>query len=135
MAKMQFDPVDAGLTLALTVSGFIMVGIASFSLFNVDFGATALTLAGTEISTAYLISVVAIVGTVVTNDNTELSSLRDDVDKLDDYYKYLVIGTAVVFVAWLFISDVSSFFKSGDLWGLISVAGATTAQMAIGYML
>ena len=135
MAKMSFDPIDAGLTLALTVSGFIMVGIASFQLFNVDFGATAISLAGQDLTTAYLISAAALVGTVVTNDNTSLSDLQSDMDQLDDYYAYLILGTGAIMVAWLFIPDVSAFFQSGDLWGLVYVAGTTTAQMAIGYML
>lgn len=135
MAKMSFDPVDAALTLALAVSGFIMVGIASFNLFDVSFGDTAVTLAGNGLSVAYVTSVLAFGGTILTNDNAELSSLADDVKDLDQYYYGAVVGTAALMVGWVVLPDVASFFQSSDLWGLTYVGVTTTAQFALGWML
>jgi len=135
MAKMQFDPVDVALSIGLLVSGFIMTGIATFSLFGVDFGAVALTLMGQDLSSAYVLSAVAILGTVVTNDNAELSNLHNDAQRLDEYYYYSILATVGLLVAWLFIPDVGSFFQSGDLWGLVYVAITTTGQFAMGWML
>jgi hypothetical protein len=132
---MEFDPVDAALTLALAVSGFIMTGIATFQLFDVNFGEVVWSSGNIEVTMAYVVSVAALGGTVLTNDNAELDSLRSDVQDLGDYYYYAVLGTAAVMVAWLLVPDVASFFQSSDLYGLIYVAGVTTAQFAVGWML
>jgi hypothetical protein len=89
-----------------------------------------------EISLAYAISALALVGTVVTNDNTELSSLKTDAEQLDQYYYFAIIGTAALMVGWVLLpSTVASFFQSSDLWGLVYVGVTTTAQFAIGWML
>jgi hypothetical protein len=132
---MQFDPVDAALTIAMMVAGFIMTGIASFSLFGIDFGATATTLAGYDITTAYALSVLAFLGIVATNDNTSFQTLRQDAESLDDYYMYAIFGTIALFGLWLFVPDVANFFRSSDLWGLMYVAITTTAGFAVGWML
>jgi hypothetical protein len=132
---MEFDAVDAALTMALAVSGFIMVGIAQFELFSLDFGEVMWSSGSIELTLAYIISVAGLVGTVLTNDNAALDSLTSDVTNLDDYYKYTVVAVAVVMVAWLFIPQVSEFFQSSDIWGLLYVAAVTTAQFALGWML
>jgi len=46
MAKMEFDTVDAALVVTGLASAFMLVGIATFQLFDVDFGATQFTLSG-----------------------------------------------------------------------------------------
>ncbi|GAA0651935.1 hypothetical protein [Salarchaeum japonicum] len=133
--KKEFDPLDAALTILTMISGFIVTGIAQFNLFDVDFGATAFTLAGHGLSTAYVIGALALVGTVLTNENAELSSLQEDAKDLGDYYYGAVIGTAGLMVAWVFVGDVSTFFQSSDLWGLAYVGVVTTGQFVIGWML
>jgi hypothetical protein len=135
MTEMEFDPLDAGLTIATMVSAFIVVGIASFDLFGVSFAATAITLAGTGLSTAYVIGAISLAGTLATNDNAELSSLQEDAKDLGDYYYAAVLGTVGLMVAWVFVPDVASFFQSSDLWGLVYVGIVSTGQFVIGWML
>jgi len=135
MAVKNFDPIDAMLSLAMGASGFIMVGIATFSIFGLNFSDTMVSLAGFDLTTAYVVSLVALFGTIATNDNTSLSELQDDIQKLDDYYYYAIVGTVVLLFAWLLFPSIPEFFRSEDLWGLIYVIGTTTAQAAIGWML
>lgn len=140
MSKMQFDPVDVGLSIGLMISGFIVTGIATFSLFGVDFGATALTLAGYDLSTAYLLGVGAFAGIVLTNDNTSFSELRDDLEGMRgewaEYYMYAVGATVALFVGWVLFPDtVASFFQSNDLWGLLYVSVTTAAGYVVGWIL
>lgn len=132
---MSFDPTDAALLVASIVSGFIMVGIAAFDLFDVSFGATALTLGGFSLSTAYLINAGSLAGTVVTNDNAELDSLLDDAKNIGQYYYYSVVATGALLVAWVVFPEVASFFQSSDLWGLVYVGIMTTGQVTIGWLL
>jgi hypothetical protein len=146
---MQFDPLDVALNIGVLISGFIMVGIAEFSLFNVDFGATALTLSGYDLSTAYVLSLGAFVGVIFTNDNTSLGDLKEDVENLragkDEYSKYSeyatyyggsIIVTVALFAGWVFFPDtVASWFQSGDLQGLIYVGITSTATFAAGWIL
>lgn len=132
---MEFDPADAALTVALLVSGFIMVGIASFSIYGIDFGQPIYSVSGFDFDLAYGVSVAAIAGTIVTNDNAEIDSLKRDVENLDDYYKYAVIATGLLILAWPFIPQLSEFVSSGDTWGLLYVGIVATGQFALGWIL
>jgi hypothetical protein len=136
MAKMNFDPIDMGLTVALMVSGFIMSGIATFQLFDINFTDVVWSSGNMSISVAYVISALALGGIVATNDNTSLKTLKDDAEKLDQYYYAAIVGTAALMIGWVVMPDtVASFFQSSDLWGLAYVGITTTAAFAIGWML
>ena len=136
MAKMQFDAVDASLFVLNTMAGFLLVGIGQFNLFGVDFGATLFSPAGIGLSTAWVIGYLAVVGTIVTNDNAELSNLVDDVQNLQGYYMAAAVGTLVLPIAFVVFPDtVGSFFQSADLWGLSYVVLITSGQAALGWML
>ncbi|KAB1185666.1 hypothetical protein GJR98_14575 [Haloferax sp. MBLA0077] len=136
MSKMEFDPEDAALVVAMMVSGFIMTGIATFQLFDINFTDVVWSTGSTEITVALVISAASFVGTVATNDNTSLQTLKDDAEKLDDYYYGAIILTAGLMVGWVLLPNtVASFFQSSDLWGLVYVGITTTATFAIGWML
>ena len=136
MAKMEFDAVDAALVVAGLASAFMLVGIASFQLFDVDFTATQFTLGGIGLSTAWVLGYASIVGVIVTNDNTEFQSLSDDIQGLQGWYMAAAVGTLVLPIAFVALPDtVGSFFQSSDLWGLIYVIAVTTGQFALGWML
>ena len=136
MAKMQFDAVDASLFVLNTMAGFLLVGIGQFNLFGVDFGATLFSPAGIGLSTAWVIGYLAVVGTIVTNDNAELSNLADDVQNLEGYYMAAAAGTLILPIAFVVFPDtVGNFFQSADLWGLSYVVLITTGQVALGWML
>jgi hypothetical protein len=136
MAKMEFDAVDAALVVAGLASAFMLVGIASFQLFDVDFTATQFTISGIGLSTAWILGYASIVGVIVTNDNTDFQSLSDDIQGLQGWYMAAAVGTLVLPVAFVALPDtVGSFFQSSDLWGLLYVIAVTTGQFALGWML
>lgn len=136
MAKMQFDAFDASLFVLNTMAGFLLVGIGTFNLFGVDFAATLTSIAGVSLSTAWMIGYAAVVGTILTNDNTELANLTNDVQDLEGYYYAAAAGTLILPVAFVvFPNTVASFFKSADLWGLSYVILVTSGQAALGWML
>ncbi|RLM63623.1 hypothetical protein DVK05_14410 [Halorubrum sp. Atlit-8R] len=133
---MEFDAVDAALVVAGLASAFMLVGIASFQLFDVDFTATQFTLGGIGLSTAWILGYASIVGVIITNDNTEFQSLSDDIQGLQGWYMFAAIGTLVLPIAFVALPDtVGSFFQSSDLWGLLYVIAVTTGQFALGWML
>lgn len=135
MSVQEFDPLDAGLTIVTLMTGFIIVGIATFDLFNVDFAATLTSLGGYTLSTAWVLGAGAVVVTLVTNDNAELSTLREDVEDLDQYYMFAVVGTLGLLVAWPIFPQVPEFFQSEDLWGVVYVGVITTGQFVMGWIL
>jgi len=133
---MQMDAVDASFIVLNIVTGFILVGIGSFDLFGVDFQATLFEPAGIALSTAWVLGYAAIVGTIITNDNAELSSLSDDIRNLQGYYAAAAAGTLLLPIAFVVFPDtVGEFFKSADLWGLGYVVLITSGQTALGWML
>ena len=136
MAKMEFDAVDAALVVTGLASAFMLVGIASFQLFDVQFGATQFTVAGIGLSTAWVLGYGSIVLTILTNDNTEFSSLSEDIKGLQGWYMAAAVGTLVLPVAFIALPNtIGSFFQSSDLWGLLYVVGVTAGQFALGWML
>lgn len=136
MTKMEMDAIDASLFVLNTMAGFLLVGIGTFELFGVDFGATLFSPAGVGLSTAWVVGYASVVGTIVTNDNAELASLKDDVQNLEGYYFAAAAGTLLLPIAFVAFPDmVGSFFKSADLWGLSYVVLVTSGQAALGWML
>lgn len=136
MAKMEFDAVDAGLIVAGLASAFMVVDIATFQLFDVEFGATMFTLGGFDLSTAWILGYASIIGVIVTNDNTEFSTLSDDIQGLQGWYLAAAIGALALPVAFIVLPDtVGSFFTSSDLWGLLYVVGVTAGQFTVGWLL
>ncbi|GAA0555864.1 hypothetical protein GCM10008994_33530 [Halorubrum ejinorense] len=136
MAKMEFDAVDAALVVTGLASAFMLVGIASFQLFDVQFGATQFTVAGIGLSTAWVLGYGSIVLTILTNDNTEFQSLSEDIKGLQGWYMAAAVGTLVLPIAFVALPNtIGSFFQSSDLWGLLYVVGVTAGQFALGWML
>jgi len=135
MAKMEMDAIDASFVVVGLASAFMLVGIATFNLFDVGFGDTLFSLAGIDLSTAWVLGYASIVGTIVTNDNTEFSTLSDDIQGLQGYYALAAGSTLLLPVAFVVFPSVSDFFTSADLWGLVYTVVVTTGQFALGWML
>ena len=136
MSKLKMDAVDASLLVLNTMSAFLIVGIGTFDLFGVDFAATLFSPAGFGLSTAWVIGYAAVVGTIVTNDNSELASLGNDIQNLETYYMGAAAATLLLPIAFIVFPDtIGSFFKSADLWGLVYVVILTSGQAALGWML
>ena len=130
------DAIDASLFVLNTMAGFLLVGIGTFDLFGVDFSQTLFEPFGIALSTAWVIGYAAVIGTIATNDNTELQSLRGDIEDLQGYYLVAAVGTLALPVAFVVFPDsVGSFFQSEDLWGVMYVVLITSGQAALGWML
>lgn len=133
---MSMDALDASLFVINTMAAFLIVGIGSFNIFGVDFAATLFSPAGIGLSTAWVLGYAAVVGTLVTNDNAELGTLKDDVMNLEGYYYAAAAATLLLPVGFVVLPDlVGDFFKSADLWGLSYTVVVTSGQAALGWML
>ena len=132
--KAEFDYIDGVLLGAVFLGASVMAGIGSFNLFDIAFTDVAFNI-GEGVTIAALLVIGGMVGTVLTNDNTDLGSVTDDVQDLDQQYYIAVVGSVALLVGWIFIPDVSSFVQSSDLWGVVYVVGSMVAQVAIGWML
>jgi hypothetical protein len=136
MSKLKMDAVDASLLVLNTMAGFLLVGIGTFDLFGVNFANDLLKFGGYSLSTAWVIGYAAVVGTIVTNDNSELASLGNDIQNLENYYMGAAAATLLLPIAFIVFPDtIGSFFKSADLWGLVYVVVLTSGQAALGWML
>lgn len=133
---MKMDAVDAAMIALNVLMASILVGRASLDWFGVDFGATLFSPAGIGLTTAWVLGYVAVAGTLITNDNAQLSTLSDDIQNLETYYMVAAAGTLLLPVAFVVFPDtVGEFFKSADLWGLAYVILVTSGQTALGWML
>lgn len=136
MSKMHMDAVDASLLVVNTMAAFLLVGIGTFDLFGVAFADTLFSPFGIALSTAWVLGYAAIVGTILTNDNTEFNSLSDDVMDLEGYYLTAAAATLLLPIGFVvFPNTVASFFQSADLWGLSYTVLVTSGQAALGWML
>ena len=130
------DAFDASLLVLNTMAAFLIVGIGTFDLFGVDFANELFNFGGYSLSAAWLVGYGSVIGTIVTNDNTELASLGNDVQNLDSYYMIAAAATLLLPIAFIVFPDtIGSFFKSADLWGLVYVVVLTSGQAALGWML
>jgi hypothetical protein len=133
--KKQFDAIDAGLSVLMAMSGFLVTETATFTLFGIDFNQVLWSSGSMEITLAYAIGLGALIGTVLTNDNTSIASLKSDAENLDTMYYGAILATFGLMVLWVVLPDVASFFKSDDIWSVAYVAITALGQGAIGWML
>ena len=133
--KKQFDAIDAGLSVLMAMSGFLVTETATFTLFGIDFNQILWSSGSMEITLAYAIGFGALIGTVLTNDNTSIASLKSDAENLDTMYYGAILATFGLMVLWVVLPDVASFFKSDDIWSVAYVAITALGQGAIGWML
>jgi len=136
MSKLKMDAFDASLLVLNTMAAFILVGIGTFDLFDVNFANELFNFGGYSLSAAWLVGYAAVVGTIVTNNNTELASLGNDIQNLETYYMGAAAATLLLPIAFIVFPDtIGSFFKSADLWGLVYVVVLTSGQASLGWML
>jgi len=137
MAQASFDWEDIGLLVFGLFSAAVMVGIASVEAFGVSMSDT-FSFAGYSASIAWVLAMGSFVGTILTNDHTDLLSTDGHRQLLDsdmaDWYGYAVLGVAALFVAWVFIPEIAEFIQSEDLWGVLYVGLVATAQTALGWV-
>jgi hypothetical protein len=131
---MEFDYIDGVLLGLVFLGASVMAGIGSFDLFNIAFTDEVAAI-GEGVSLATVAVLGGYAGTILTNDNTDLGSLTEDVQDLEQSYYVAVVGSAALLVGWIFIPDVSSFVTSSDLWGVLYVTASVVTQVALGWML
>jgi len=132
----SFNPIDTALLVIGLMSAFLLVRIATFDIFGVTFSAELFSVFGYSLSTAWVMGYAAVLGTLLTNDNTSFSTLNDDVRNLGEYYIATVVLTLTLPILFIVFPDsVGSFFLSEDLWGLMYVMIVTTGQGIMGWML
>ena len=132
--RMEFDYIDGVLLGLVFLGASVMAGIGSWDLFNIAFTDQVADI-GEGITLATVAVVGAYAGTILTNDNTDLGSLTEDVQDLEQSYYIAVVGSAALIVGWIFIPDVSSFVQSSDLWGVLYITASVVTQVALGWML
>jgi len=135
MATMQFDAEDTVLIGLVALASAVMAGLATFSAFTVSLSDTV-TVGGATLSYAYLGTLLAFGVTVWTNEmELDPREFQESARKeLDNTYYYLLMASLVVLIAWPFVSELSTFVTSADVWGLAFVALSVSSQIAIGYM-
>lgn len=137
MSNSSFDWEDIGLLVLGLFSAAVMVGIASVGAFGVSLSDT-FTFAGYSASIAWVVALGTFLGTIFTNDHTELLAMDGHEQLLDsamdDWYGYAILGVAALFIAWVFVPQVPEFVKSQDLWGVLYVGLVATAQTALGWV-
>lgn len=132
--KAEFDYIDGVLLGMVFLGASVMAGIGSFDLFSVTFTDQAFAI-GEGVSIAAIMVIGGMLGTIVTNDNTELNSAWDDIQNLEQQYYLAVLGSLALVVGWIFVPEVSSTIQSSDLWGVLYVVGTVVTQIALGWML
>ena len=137
MSKTELDPEDIGMLVLGIFSAAVMVGIASVEVFSFSLS-DSFTVGGYTASIAWVATVGTFVGTIFTNEHTELFS-TDAADELlnadmSDAYAYAVIAAAALLVAWVFVPQVSDFIAGSDVWGLGYVGLVTASQLTIGWI-
>ena len=130
----DFDYIDGVLLGLVFLGASVMAGIGQFDLFDIAFTDQVLDI-GEGVTLATVAVLGGYAGTVITNDNTSLGELTDDVQNLEQSYYVAVLGSAALLVGWVFIPDVSSFVTSSDLWGVLYVTASVVTQIALGWML
>lgn len=136
MSRYEFDEVDIGLLVFGLFSTAVLVGLATVEAFGVSMSDT-FSVGGYTSKIAWVLSVGAFAGTIVTNDNAELSGdLYNQLEeKLPRNYFIATLGTAAILLAWPFVPAVSEFITSQDLWAVLYLAAVVAGQFAVGWML
>jgi hypothetical protein len=92
VTKRDFDYVDGLLVGATFLGSSVMAGIGPFDLFDINLTEIALSV-GEGATVAALITAAALLGTILTNDDTQLSSVVNYVYDLEQKYYFIIAGT------------------------------------------
>ncbi len=135
--KLSFNPLDVMLLLVTVLSTLVMGGLAIVQVYGFSFSEPFVTVSSlpNDPSTAWLISVSALIATVATNDRVSMSGIHAELQTLDRYYYYTVLLSVALTVGWLFVPGLESFVESQDTFGILYTVVVTTSQLVVGYML
>lgn len=125
MTKGEFDKEDVALAGIFVLAAASTVGIARVELFNTAFSDVIVSsLGGLTLGT--LLSGGILVFAYLTNDN--------DINNLDDTYKYTVALTAALIVGIAVSPGMEDFVTQNDLFKLTAVIVQSLGYAAVSYM-
>ncbi|WP_053946695.1 hypothetical protein [Halolamina sediminis] len=137
MSTKSYDPEDIGMLVLGMFSAAVMVGIAEISAFGFSLS-DSFTFLGNTTTLAWVVAVGTFVGTIVTNDHTDLLTAggpRKLLDSsLDDMYGYTVLAAGGLLVAWVFVPQVADFVTGSDLWGVAYIGLVASSQITLGWL-
>lgn len=125
MAQGEFDKEDLGLASIYVLAAASVVGIAAVELFGTTFSDTVLNVFnGVSLGTALSAGIFGYA--YLTNDN--------DVQGLDDSYKYTVYATALLILSPALLPSVQDFVTQNDLFRVATVIVQSLGYAAVSYM-
>jgi len=139
----KIDIEDALFGTIFAASAFVTNGIATINILGNDLGAAVWTVQGTDITFAFLLTLVALVGAYATNRVNESKSTSYEVDTdLANILRgdapvetYLAVGTAVlVLFTGLNILGVQEIIAGTAAFGLAVVAIEASGYYVISYL-
>ncbi|MBO4249371.1 hypothetical protein IL252_16285 [Halomicrobium sp. IBSBa] len=139
----KIDIEDALFGTVFAASAFVTNGIATINILGNDLGAAVWTVQGTDITFAFLLTLVALVGAYATNRVNESKSTSYEVDTdLANIARgeapveiYLAVGTAIlVLVTGLNILGAQEVIAGTAAFGLVVVAVEASGYYVISYL-
>ncbi|MHB9288124.1 hypothetical protein ACKVMT_13925 [Halobacteriales archaeon Cl-PHB] len=125
MARGKVDMNDAVVSPFFVLSAAISVGIVQFDLYGFDFGAPLFSIGSADISTAMLISVLALVTAYATN--------RPDFTKMGGVETYVAIATLGLVVGPPFIPMLDAILGYTGA-GLVALVIQSSGFYALSYL-
>jgi len=125
MAHNEIDKEDAAVFALFGLGAASSVGIADVQLFGYAFSDPMPYLDIGTATVATLVSLLCFAWIWITND--------PDMDKLDDTYTYLVMGTVALIVAVPLVTQLHSFITANDAIALAAVMVQSAGAVAVSY--
>jgi len=139
----KIDIEDALFGTVFAASAFVTNGIANIDILGNDLGAALWTIQGTDITFAFLLTLVALVGAYATNRVNRSSGKSYEIDTdLANIARgdapvetYLAVGTAVlVLLTGLNILGMQEIIAGTAAFGLVVVAVESAGYYVISYL-
>mgnify|MGYP006291348037 CR=1 FL=1 len=125
MAHNEIDKEDAAVFSLFGLGAASSVGIADVQLFGYAFSDPMPFVDVGSATVATLVSLLCFGWIWITND--------PDIDKLDDVYRYMVLGTAALIVAVPMVTQLHTFITSNDAIALAAVMVQSAGAVAVSY--
>jgi len=125
MTRYEIDTEDAAVFAIFGLATAATVGIANVELFGYAFTDALTHMGGTAIPVATGVSAATFGWIYYTNE--------PDLDKMEDNYKYAILGTVGLIVGIPFIDPVNTFVTSNDVIALAAVLTQSAGAVATSF--
>jgi len=126
MAKYEIDTEDAMVFALFGLAAASTVGIANVELFSYAFTDVIADVGSHGVTLATAVSAGSFGWVYYTND--------PDLDKLDDEYKYAVIGTAALIVGIPLVPELHNIITQSDVFALVALGIQSAGVVAVSYL-